>query len=778
MPSNVDSPVQTQVALPVPDAVSAGICARPVGRRRIFVQTDTGSVLGIELDRADNVQTVKKKMQTMLNVPTEQTALVFGDTVLKSDLSELRNDTPLLLTRGLQRSLSTPCLSPASDTQVQIDGGQPLEVVGGLRCCSTMKRIITEIVKAIECGVEPIPASGGLGGAYYFRNSRGESVAIVKPTDEEPFAPNNPKGFVGKMLGQPGLKRAVRVGETGVREVVAYLLDHDHFAKVPPTVLVKVSHHVFHVNSATPVHKGPGKPCSPVAKIASCQQFVHHDYDASDHGTSRFSVSAVHRIGILDIRIFNTDRHAGNILVRNVRALDRQGAWSRSSVHVNEALELIPIDHGLCLPEALEDPYFEWLHWPQASVPFSEEELDYISRLDGNKDVELLRVELPMLREACFRMLLLSTAFLKTAAAAGLCLAEIGEMMSRDGMEEASELELFCLQAKLRVEEELSAANSNDDDVFSELSFGEEEFSEQFEFEMDQDESEPSMALEKDLLSERNEHASLLSLMGSKDAGKAFVIQNPNKEISRNGLAVHTFSVSPPCVRYDEQEPQSQYIPTIMKANFERSNWPSPLLYHSASPKMPRGERIALKVLCESSALEEDDGRNSPPKLISTSRTNSLNKGCSVSRAFSLRSTSEMRSPKGLRARTIRDFTPLVEEVNENMFAEMDPVARMAFWKIDGVSPRAMSFKSVSFGNRKQRHPNYPEPRGFGMPGISASQTTGKANAIGNSSLSLGDMSEEEWSLFMDCFLELLQQGFATRCDQNVRQRLGISCQF
>jgi hypothetical protein len=28
--------------------------------------------------------------------------------------------------------------------------------------------------------------------------------------------------------------------------------------------------------------------------------------------------------------------------------------------------ELIPIDHGFCLPEALESPYLEWLFWPQA----------------------------------------------------------------------------------------------------------------------------------------------------------------------------------------------------------------------------------------------------------------------------------------------------------------------------------------------------------------------------------------------------------------------------
>lgn len=29
---------------------------------------------------------------------------------------------------------------------------------------------------------------------------------------------------------------------------------------------------------------------------------------------------------------------------------------------------LRPIDHGFCLPEALEPPYLEWLHWPQVHL--------------------------------------------------------------------------------------------------------------------------------------------------------------------------------------------------------------------------------------------------------------------------------------------------------------------------------------------------------------------------------------------------------------------------
>lgn len=46
---------------------------------------------------------------------------------------------------------------------------------------------------------------------------------------------------MGRALGDPGLKPSVRVGEAAMREVAAFLLDHEHFASVPHTVLVKVS---------------------------------------------------------------------------------------------------------------------------------------------------------------------------------------------------------------------------------------------------------------------------------------------------------------------------------------------------------------------------------------------------------------------------------------------------------------------------------------------------------------------------------------------------------
>ncbi|CAN0876144.1 Phosphatidylinositol 4-kinase gamma 7 [Linum grandiflorum] len=412
------------------------------GRRRVFVQTESGFVLGIELDVSDNAHTVKRKLQLALNVPTEERSLIFGDVVLKNDLSEVRNFYPLLLTRNfMHRSSSSPCLSPCVKDPQQIDQSNPIEILGFSDHFAEAKPLVREISKAMRNGIHPTPTYGGLGGAYYFKNCQFENIAIVKPTDEEPYAPNNPNGFVGKALGQPGLKRSVRVGETGFREVAAYLLDYDHFASVPSTVLVKVTHSIFNIND----RMDKGKQVKHVSKIASLQQYIPHDFDASDYGTCSFPVGAVHRIGILDVRILNTDRHAGNLLVRKLDGIGRFGQ-----------VELFPIDHGLCLPENPENPYFEWIHWPQASIPFSDDEMEYITRLDPFRDSDMLRRELPMIREACLKILVVCTIFLKQAASFGLTLGEIGEMMSREfqgPLEEPSEFELICMEAKSQLEE-------------------------------------------------------------------------------------------------------------------------------------------------------------------------------------------------------------------------------------------------------------------------------------------------------------------------------------
>ena len=43
------------------------------------------------------------------------------------------------------------------------------------------------------CLQEPVASNEGLGGTYFFSSEAGGRVGIMKPVDEEPLAPNNPK---------------------------------------------------------------------------------------------------------------------------------------------------------------------------------------------------------------------------------------------------------------------------------------------------------------------------------------------------------------------------------------------------------------------------------------------------------------------------------------------------------------------------------------------------------------------------------------------------------
>ncbi|XP_027351115.1 phosphatidylinositol 4-kinase gamma 1-like [Abrus precatorius] len=344
---------------------------------------------------------------------------------------------------NIHRSVSTPCLPLSGE---DLSSNHPrVEIVRGSG--APVHALVVEVAIAMASGVQPTPLPSGLGGAYVFPNQSGNNIAVAKPIDEEPLAFNNPKGLGGHMLGQPGLKKSIRIGETGIRELGAYLLDHGGMAGVPPTALVQFSHAAFFVSTATSATTDSTEVHPHMPKIASLQRFVGHGFDAGELGPSFFSVDSVHHIGILDIRILNLDRHAGNMLVM------KHEHNSTSYVHQG-VFDLVPIDHGFCLPEWLDDPYFEWLHWPQASIPFSENELEYISKLDPFKDAEILRTEIPLLRESSIRVLIVCTIFLKHAAAAGLCLADIGQMMTRElcgGEESASEMENICLQVKARV---------------------------------------------------------------------------------------------------------------------------------------------------------------------------------------------------------------------------------------------------------------------------------------------------------------------------------------
>ncbi|XAR52214.1 1-phosphatidylinositol 4-kinase [Bertholletia excelsa] len=183
---------------------------------------------------------------------------------------------------------------------------EPLIVNPKIELPLTVKKLISATFHGLERGNQPVRSSEGSGGAYFMQDSSGEEYVSGLPLS----------------IDGEGLKKGTRVGEGALREVAAYLLDHprngprlfnnedeEGFAGVPPTVMVKCLHRGFNYPKGS-------------------------------------------QISVLDIRLANADRHAGNILV------------SKCAKH--NQIKLVPIDHGYCLPENFEDCTFDWLYWPQA----------------------------------------------------------------------------------------------------------------------------------------------------------------------------------------------------------------------------------------------------------------------------------------------------------------------------------------------------------------------------------------------------------------------------
>jgi len=302
----------------------------------------------------------------------------------------------------------------------------------------------------LSYGYDPELAEAGTGGSYFLRGAHGERVAVFKPEDEEPAAPNNPKGTgspkrsggtggTGSTLQLTdggttgsGLRRGTVPGEGAVREVAAYLLDHKSMAGVPATALVSYCKN-SHVEGA-PVQE---------LKRGSLQEFVVSEGDCEEFGYSNIPVHEVHKIAVLDLRLANADRNGGNILRRRDPATG--------------SLTLVPIDHGYCLPASFEDISFEWLYWPQAEVPLSEEMLAYVAALDANRDLRLLQQAGLSIRPDCQRVFKVCTAWLKQAAAAGLTPFQMGEFLCRETFRRSG-MEKLVRAAADRVRAELGGA--------------------------------------------------------------------------------------------------------------------------------------------------------------------------------------------------------------------------------------------------------------------------------------------------------------------------------
>jgi len=244
-------------------------------------------------------------------------------------------------------------------------------------------------------GMSFVAAEDGCGGVYVVK---GAHMGVFKPSDEEVRVFHRAPPLRDWFNMTDEMQHTRTTG--AAREVSAYYLDQMYggFSGVPVTVM------------CTAKNKVGGQ------KWGSLQDFVDHDDSAENFGSSTMPVDEVHKVGVLDIRVVNCDRHFANILCKKG----------------GEGLVLTPIDHGAILPSCfhLNEARFEWMQWRQAKNPFSTKTLEHIASLDPERDAELLR-GLEIEEESVVSMVL-ATKILQAGAAQLLTLWDLGNAIQRD----------------------------------------------------------------------------------------------------------------------------------------------------------------------------------------------------------------------------------------------------------------------------------------------------------------------------------------------------------
>jgi phosphatidylinositol 4-kinase type 2 len=418
------------------------------------------------------IKDVKDQLTRHLHIPASSQCIYFGPVL--SSAKELPNHRSLQ-DAGIYRNGETLLLEIKGNSPGGIHPGGLLmksscPSISSLRnqtndiCVSSstldlapkgLQRLVQQARRGLALGFKPYLAPDGSGGSYFLSDARKKRVGVFKPADEEPFAENNPRGYVphhhgasssssSDPLGGDGggecLRQGIRPGELCLREVAAFLLDHDGFSGVPMTTLAEARHPALHVagtrwtlsegGAGVGVHSlthslrsasmtgtltsiPTSSPQELAKKVGSFQEYVHAECTMDDISPSKVSVDEVHKIAILDIRIMNADRNVANILCQRIP-------------EDPDRFRLIPIDHGYSLRSKCDVAWFDWcwLDWPQMKQPLSKASRDYVLGLDIEADVRMLNERLNMQNDVLdyFRS---SCLILKAGVRAGLTLYDI-----------------------------------------------------------------------------------------------------------------------------------------------------------------------------------------------------------------------------------------------------------------------------------------------------------------------------------------------------------------
>lgn len=287
-------------------------------------------------------------------------------------------------------------------------------------CCIEMS-FDPEVDLGVRNQISPKLTAQGINGSYFIKNFQGQIIGIFKPSDEEAYMPNNPRGKTDTSFTQ-------RVGHfpgtSCYKEVLAYDLGGELLG-VPYTTTITVTF--------------PENPTSTtlVQKTGSFQLFVQGT--ALDSMTTRevdiISTKQIQMQAAFDLVFGNGDRHYGNTL------------YNKSS----DQLHLI--DHGLILlgslswynepDKIISEIHGDWISCKQVKEPVLQEVKNWIASLDENEVERKIRDRMSTAIENFSENqdefqkhvdgIIIATKtqirFVKKAVENGYSLYEIGEMM-------------------------------------------------------------------------------------------------------------------------------------------------------------------------------------------------------------------------------------------------------------------------------------------------------------------------------------------------------------
>ena len=353
---------------------------------KVFVKDGLNGRVEVDLHPWSLIKDLKDQLTERLHVPSPHQRLFYGGRELKN--------THTLSDCGIVDD-STVFLAPSVSSSGQLEDVDLISVYGDVECSADMAERIQQVRQGLSSGLAPRLAMEGTGGTYFLRSRGKVNVAVFKAEDEEPFAPANPRGYQG-VMGGAGFRHGLNSGEGAVREVAAFLIDHGGFAGVPSTTRVEISKKAFspvtgsvkrlsnglslfanpsaftaslsseniaalsratsasnaYVSLAPPTSSSASSSLpstSPLAsdssltKIGSLQSYVEYDELAGDVAPQLFPPSEVHKIAILDIRLFNIDRNEANILVQTPLPPSRTDPLSTAVTPSDASQDDVPV---------------------------------------------------------------------------------------------------------------------------------------------------------------------------------------------------------------------------------------------------------------------------------------------------------------------------------------------------------------------------------------------------------------------------------------------------